>query len=215
MTRIITTSDFHGNLPVVPECDLLLLAGDMCPAYAPADQAKWLDTHFRKWLEEAPAKEIVGIAGNHDRIFENHPDLVPKGLRWHYLQDSFTTLFGLIIHGTPWQLPFWGSFNLSDGRLTEVYKKIPDNADIIISHGPPFGIHDTIKKPDGGVIHTGSASLKKRILEVKPKLCLFGHIHEAYGTTTESDIIFANVSLVNDELKISHEPMSFELSLSG
>jgi Icc-related predicted phosphoesterase len=210
MTRIIATSDFHGRLPQIASCDLLLLAGDLCPSKTPAEQALWLDTTFRNWLDSVPAKEIVAIGGNHDHIFEKEPELVPKNLKLHYLQDSSITLFGLTIYGTPWQLPFWGSFNLSDGRLSEIYKKVPEKTDIIISHGPPYGICDAIINGKS-VIHTGSASLKKRVLEVKPKLCIFGHIHNAYGLTEEDDITFANVSLVNDDLEIAHEPLLFTL----
>ena len=208
MTRIIATSDFHGKLPPIPECDLLLIAGDICPAGDPLKQAKWLNTTFRTWLDSIPAKEVVAIAGNHDQIFERAPELVPKNLKWHYLQDSFITLYGLTIYGTPWQLPFWGAFNLTEGRLAEIYTKIPTTTDIIISHGPPYGIHDEVPNK----IHTGSTSLLTRTLQIKPKLLLFGHIHNAYGQTTRDGTTFANVSLVNDDLKVAHQPMLFELA---
>lgn len=211
MTRVIATSDFHGRLPEIEETDLLLIAGDICPSKQPPEQSIWLDTTFRSWLDKVPAKEIVLIAGNHDHIFEKAPELVPKNLKFHYLQDSSITLFGITIYGTPWQLPFWGSFNLSDGRLTEIYKKIPEHVDIIISHGPPFGICDTIINGKS-VIHTGSTALKKRVLEVKPKFCIFGHIHNAYGSKIEEEITFANVSLVNDDLEIVNKPLSFTLT---
>ena len=214
MTKIVATSDFHGNLPDIPPCDILIIAGDLCRGSNGADQSSWLDTKFRSWLEKVPAKEIVAIAGNHDHIFETTPHLIPNNLKWHYLQDSFVVINSLTIFGTPWQLPFWGAFNLSDGRLEEIYKKIPQNTDIIISHGPPHGIKDEIypkTSSKNSVIHTGSTSLRKRVLEIKPKLCLFGHIHESYGTHVEDGITFANVSLVDDELKIAHEPMIFEI----
>ncbi|MBM3193385.1 MAG: metallophosphoesterase [Chlamydiae bacterium] len=210
MTKIIATSDFHGKLPKIPPADLLLIAGDICPSKTPQEQAIWLDTTFRAWLNDLSVKEVVIVAGNHDHIFEKDKDLVPKNLKLHYLQDSSITLFGITIFGTPWQLPFWGSFNLSDGRLTEIYKKIPEHVDIIISHGPPFGICDTISNGKS-IIHTGSISLKKRVLEVKPKFCIFGHIHNAYGIAKEEEITFANVSLINDDLEIAHELLAFTL----
>jgi Icc-related predicted phosphoesterase len=216
MTKIVATSDFHGNLPTIPECDLLIIAGDICPSKAPLEQAAWLDTTFRSWLDSTLAKEVVAIAGNHDQIFEKAPELIPNGLRWHYLQDSSITLFDLLIYGTPWQLPFWGAFNLADDKLTEVYKKIPEKTDIIVSHGPPYGLHDQIitKKPDGktSIFHTGSVSLQERIFDIKPKLCLFGHIHTAFGSVSENGTTFANVSLVNDDLKVTNSPVIFELN---
>ena len=215
MTKIVATSDFHGNLPPIPDCDLLIIAGDICPSKAPLEQAAWLDTTFRRWLDSISAKEVVAISGNHDQIFEKAPELVPKGLRWHYLQDSSITLFDLLIYGTPWQLPFWGAFNLSDEELVQVYKKIPDNTDIIISHGPPFGLHDQVvtKKPDGKttIFHTGSVALQERVFDIKPKFCIFGHIHSGFGSVLENETIFANVSLVNDDLQFAHSPVIFDI----
>ena len=211
MTRVIATSDFHGNLPPIPECDLLLIAGDICPSGPPLKQSIWLDTTFRTWLEKIPATEIVIIAGNHDLIFEKAPELLPPNLRCHYLQDTSITLFGLHIYGTPWQLPFWGAFNKADHLLFEIYANIPENTDIIISHGPPYRLLDTITHA-GKTIHTGSKSLLEKTLEIKPKLCLFGHIHIAYGKLEQNGIVFANVALVDDHLKVRNEPMTFEFT---
>src|SRR2546423_393204 len=89
--RIVAMSDLHGYLPeAVPECDLLLLAGDVAPAtnHGIPFQAGWLDQHFRRWLRRLPARKIVGIAGNHDLIFDHEPQRVPHDLPWTYLQDS-------------------------------------------------------------------------------------------------------------------------------
>ena len=68
MINIIAVSDLHARLPNIPPCDLLLIAGDICPDGSAMTQAKWLDTSFRAWLEKIPAKEIVGIADNPARI---------------------------------------------------------------------------------------------------------------------------------------------------
>jgi hypothetical protein len=67
----------------VPPCDLLLLAGDLCPLaeHAPAVQAEWLDGPFREWLGALAAGAIAAIAGKHDLVFEQAPDLVPSAPR--------------------------------------------------------------------------------------------------------------------------------------
>lgn len=77
MVHIVATADLHGILPEIAPCDILLSGGDICPDVAPLLQVKWLDQPFRKWLENVPAKEIIGIAGNHDKIFEHGPHLIP------------------------------------------------------------------------------------------------------------------------------------------
>jgi Icc-related predicted phosphoesterase len=214
MIRILAISDLHGQLPDIPPCDLLLIAGDICPDGSKAFQAKWLDTSWRNWLEKIPAKEVVAVAGNHDRLFEKDLHLIPKDLRWHYLQDSSIILFGLKIYGTPWQLPFWGAFNLSDKLLETVYEKIPDGIDIVISHGPPFGLFDEVPSYLETPLHTGSLSLRRRLLKVKPKLVVFGHIHCSFGQTNLEDVLFANVSLLNNEMEMVHSPVAFSFEIS-
>ena len=205
MIRIAATSDLHGRLPDVPACDLLIIGGDICPGGSMAFQKNWLDTACRDWLEKIPAKEIIAIAGNHDLIFEQAPHLVPKDMPWYYLEDSEIELQGFKFYGTPWQLPFWGAFNLDEKGLALKYRNIPHDVDILISHGPPFGIGDEV--PAG---HQGSVSLRDKIFEIKPKLVVYGHIHPAFGMWKIDDIIFANVSLLNDAMEIVNKPVLFE-----
>src|SRR5262245_1002245 len=118
--KIVAMSDMHGQLPArVPACDLLLLGGDVTPVedHSIGFQASWLDREFRDWLQAQPARKIVGIAGNHDFIFEQAPGLVPE-LPWTYLQDSGIEWEGLKIWGTPWQPIFFDwAFNGDPERL--------------------------------------------------------------------------------------------------
>lgn len=210
MVKIVATADLHGELPEIAECDLLLLAGDLCPEVEPRVQARWLDGPFRKWLNEIPAGEVVCIAGNHDLIFEGNKELVPPGLRCRYLEDSLIELFGLRIYGTPWQLPFWGAFNLQENALAEKYRDIPSKIDIFMSHAPPYCIADGVPVRDE-ILHTGSVSLRKKAFEIRPKLFICGHIHCAYGIVELEDIIFANVSLLDDSMIAVNPPVVFEL----
>lgn len=213
MVHIVASSDFHGTLPEIPECDILLIGGDICPEGSLAQQAAWLNDPFRKWLLSVKACEIVGIAGNHDLIFEGAEHLVPSGLNWHYLKDSTIELSGLKIYGTPWQLPFWGAFNLEEVKLAEKYQNIPKDIDILLSHSPAFGIFDEVPLHDAvNYVHTGSKALLNKALEIKPKLFICGHVHCSTGITKFNDIIFANVALLNDAMEVSHPPVAFDIA---
>ena len=72
--RIVALSDQHGHLPRIPQCDLLIVAGDVCPdrfgpflaMHAPEEQRAWFDRHVRPWLAEAPATHTILTWGNHD-----------------------------------------------------------------------------------------------------------------------------------------------------
>jgi hypothetical protein len=215
---VVAASDLHGHLPDVPGCDLLLLAGDLCPVtdHSSATQAQFLVGPFKDWLESVPAKHVVGIAGNHDFVFERDPDLVPRGLRWTYLQDSGAVVGGFNVYGTPWQPWFYDwAFNLrTEDEMAAKWAKIPTGTDILVCHGPPRGYGDQTIRGD----HTGSTTLLERIREVRPRLVVFGHIHEGRGRWTlpgerpdERDVVLANVSLVDVRYRLAHEPMTFEL----
>src|SRR5947209_22361 len=133
---ISAISDQHGVLPAIPACDLLLIAGDVCPAtnHGIDFQASWLNTEFRRWLQSlGHVKHIIGIAGNHDLIFEQAPFLVPSDLPWTYLQDSLTEVAGFRIWGTPWQPWFFDwAFNGRPDELQRKWLLMPNALDVIV-----------------------------------------------------------------------------------
>ena len=211
--KIVALSDLHGQLPRnVPACDLLLLAGDLTPVtnHGLNFQASWLDGEFRFWLKRQPARKIIGIAGNHDLVFEHAPEKVPRDLPWTYLQDSGITWEGLHIWGTPWQPWFWDwAFNGNPEQLQRQWALIPNGTDILIVHGPPRGYGDGVPGGDG-VRLCGCPHLLERIKEVQPRLVVFGHIHEGRGEWQLGPTRLANVTSVDAEYRAAHEPFVFE-----
>jgi Icc-related predicted phosphoesterase len=211
--KIVAVSDLHGILPSVPSCDLLLIAGDICPVgnHDLDYQASWLDTDFRAWLKSQPARQTVFVAGNHDFIFQNLPEQVPQNLPAVYLEDSAFHWNGLTIWGTPWQPWFhdW-AFNLYEPQLKEKWDLIPPPTDILVVHGPPQGYGDGVPSRQG-VRRTGSPSLLARIETIQPKLVVFGHIHEGRGQWQVGKSTLANVTLLNEKYEPVYEPFVFEL----
>jgi Icc-related predicted phosphoesterase len=208
----------HGNLHLkVPESDILLIAGDMCPAKRSAAlsikmQHDWLDNDFKLWLREQPVKECVAVAGNHDWIFETNPDMVPKiSNNFHYLEDSEVSLFGLRIYGTPVQLPFYNwAFNRDENQIKRYWNNIHDNIDIILLHSPPYGILDKVSH-DNSDKNIGSISLNERIDKVRPKLVVFGHNHNEYGIVEKDGIKYVNASLLTEQYKMKKLPIVVEI----
>ena len=78
--------------------------------------------------------------------------------------------------------------------------------DVLITHCPPYGILDVV---DGE--HQGSSSLMERVMQIKPKYHIFGHIHEGYGKYEENGTTFLNVSVLDSWYRMLREPVSFEV----
>jgi Icc-related predicted phosphoesterase len=197
--RVVALSDIHGFLPHIPECDLLVISGDLCPleSHDIAFQARWLDTTFRAWLQTVPARHIVAVAGNHDFVFEQMPEMVPD-LDWHYLKDQAITIDGLLLFGSPWQPWFhdWAFNAPAQGGELFLAKKFvlaPEGCQLFICHGPPKGHGDV---NDRGLT-CGSQALTERLEQLQPALMVCGHIHEGYGISEIGRTMVVNASYVD------------------
>ena len=174
------TSDFHGRTPPqIPECDLLLIAGDIVPGEHGFLTYQWLE----KWVRSLDC-EVVAVAGNHDF----HSKHLRSLFSWTYLEDEYADVCGLKVWGSPWSPTFghW-AFMRDDSGLAEIWDKIPTDVDVIISHGPPRGFGDLVRlhhSPNAGQ-HVGSVTLYNRLCYQhfpNLKLLACGHIHEGYGS---------------------------------
>jgi len=180
---IRAVSDLHGHLPDVPACDLLLIAGDICPLTdgRAAVQAAWLDGPCRAWLQGLPVGHVVVVAGNHDFVFEQ-PERVPP-LPWTYLQDRLVTVGGLRVYGTPWT-PIAGhwAFQATAEELAQRLASMPTGLDVLVSHFPPRGFGDCVRPRDYSLlsgcppeVHIGSDALLGVIDRGGPGLVVYGH----------------------------------------
>lgn len=216
VSRVLATADLHGNLPAIPDCDVLLVAGDICPDFLNGwdkgrdRQKQWLDFSFRPWLEELRDRgiEVVGIAGNHDWVFERGWLWRQLELPWTYLLDNMTTLHGLRIYGTPWvpNLPGWAFYG-SPAMLEARAWSIPSDIDILLSHGPPHGAVDRVC----GGYHVGDRHLSEALPTLSPKALVCGHIHEAFGYADVEGISVYNVSHVDENYNVAHVPVEIVL----
>jgi hypothetical protein len=201
----------HGHLPEIPDADLLLIGGDLVPIthHDLPWSRDWLAASFRPWLGGVAARmPVVGVAGNHDFIFQDNPDQVPE-LPWTYLQDSETKFRGLRIWGSPWQPWFYDwAFNLREPELCEKWELIPGGTNILLLHGAPFGHGDL---SFDGHHNLGSPSLARRIEVVWPQLVVFGHIHCGYGMTDEGGTVYVNASHMDERYKPVNPPIVVEL----
>ncbi|WP_445711663.1 metallophosphatase domain-containing protein [Flavobacterium sp.] len=200
-------SDTHGlhNKLTLQGGDILIHAGDVSVR---GTESEVLD--FLNWFKKQPYTYKIFIAGNHDWFFEKESQeyiksIIPKDVI--YLNDSGVCIEGVNIWGSPIQPTFFNwAFNRARGKEIDAHwQLIPNNTDILITHGPPFGVLDKIIK--GQTV--GCEMLLDKVREIKPKLHVFGHIHEAYGLHKHEEVTYSNASVLNVKYLCVNQPIDW------
>lgn len=222
--RITLISDTHTKHNLVskdlPGGDLLIHAGDfMNSGWNPTEAAA-----FFKWLDDIDNYDTkVFIAGNHDRWMQD-ASVEAKGIltgykNIDYLEDERMELWlseeldhQISIYGSPWQPEFcnW-AYNLPRGgwELEQKWNDIPNDIDILITHGPAQTYLDTSGAPYNTPL-LGCELLKERVELIKPKIHVCGHIHGGYGYYYNGHTHFFNASMLNERYEYAHEPFTFD-----
>jgi Icc-related predicted phosphoesterase len=188
---ISDTHNLHKDLKI-PDGDILIHAGDMT-CVGGVDEIQG----FNQWLSTLPHRHKIVIAGNHDLYLEAVPSmanaLITQAI---YLNDSGIEIEGLKIWGSPISPNYqdW-AFNRERGKaIRKHWEMIPADTDILITHCPPFGILDF----DDRGKHEGCQDLLEIVQQkVKPRLHIFGHLHDAHGQIQIGETLFVNASIVN------------------
>ena len=217
--KITFISDTHGKHNQVtsslPGGDLLIHAGDISSmGYKHEIQ------EFCKWFNSLDNYTVkVFIAGNHDFGFQKEPEMTKEivgSYKWiDYLQDNFLgygvdTENYVKIYGSPWQPEFhsW-AFNLPKGglELEQAWEEIPEDTDILVTHGPAFGYLDTIM---GQHDNLGCELLTKRIKTIKPKIHVCGHIHSGRNIVFDDGTLFINASVLDEQYQYTQKPITID-----
>lgn len=146
-----------------------------------------------------------------NKTLEDFPNII-------YLNDESTEIMGLKIWGSPIQ-PWFHDWAFNRQRGEEIKKHwdmIPNDADIVITHGPPRGILDRISpkfERYNENPNVGCDDLLEAIQRVKPKVSVFGHIHEGYGKIEKDGTTFINASCLTDNYKPMNPPQFLTLEI--
>ena len=228
---ISDTHNFHKYLTskgmgkILPEGDLLIHSGDLT-GLGRKDEVEEVFQWFKE-IASHYTHGIVFIAGNHDKSFDpkfNYLDNQRKKPDWleeklaslpnniHYLENSGLTIERLKIWGSPITPWFYGdrwAFNKHRGEeINNVWNTIPNDTDVIITHGPPAKIGDFIPSSRE---YVGCSDLLHRIQVIQPKLVCFGHIHEGYGMTYDENTTYINASTCNLHYEPVNAPIEFDI----
>lgn len=206
--KIIAAADTHGlhGSMQIPDGDVFIHAGDFSALHTLEEVEQFAD-----WLSQQPHRHKVVIAGNHELFFETALGgaavvaLRKAGII--YLEDTSVIIDGVKIFGSPWTPSFqnW-AFMLPRGEvLRKKWMQIPLDTDVLVTHGPPAGIFDHAHNLD-----LGCSELLSVVKRVRPRLHIFGHIHEQYGVKKCWGITFANASICDHANRVNRNPLAIE-----
>lgn len=234
-TRITCMSDTHGKHRnvLVPKCDVLIHAGDFTKS-GEGNIVSDIGDFFQEILNDGRAKKVVCIAGNHDITFQAetyrhnwklfHPQsgmadgtILKNELKdkCNYLEDQSLTENNVQYYGSPWT-PIYGhcwAFMKDRNEIHEKWSAIPSSTDVLITHGPPLGRGDLAKTQySRHGTRAGCLTLLQTVQNrVKPRIHIFGHIHEGAGCSFDGTTIYANASNCTIRYKPEQECVVIDL----
>lgn len=216
--KILCLSDTHGmhhkiQLPDLSDIDIITHTGDFSST---GDEIS-ID-HFLCWFSDLPVKHKLLVAGNHDKYVMHYNDrfkIKCAVLGVTYLQDSGCEIGGIKFFGSPWVNKFYNwAFMAYEKDLSKIYKLIPKDTQVLLSHGPAQGYLDFVPRIGGG--HVGSLALRNKVKRLKDlKYHVFGHIHCGAGIleieTKSNKYTAVNASILDDNYRITNQPIVIEI----
>jgi len=237
ITHISDTHNKHNQLNgLLPGGDLLIHSGDISSLGRETEVkrfVKWFNdinnytnkifiagnhdmTFDREQLLRDKLAHFEGKTEYDTECAEGKPAWLEELLGIHlrpnvfYLENNFVILDDVKIWGSPITPSFgygW-AFNKDRGYdINQIWNRIPNDTDIVITHGPIYGYCDRTNREG---LNVGCDQLYHRLNEVKPQLHFSGHIHEAYGYRhTDWGYAFNGCNCDLSYL-VNNKPMTFE-----
>lgn len=230
--RVVCISDTHSKHRglVLPDGDLLIHAGDFTMR-----GYQYEVTGFFDWFADQPFGRKVCIAGNHDWHMEKGVTQAEldsiRDRKIDYLHDSEVVIDGVKIWGSPYQPEFFDwAFNVQRGReIQKHWDLIPRDVDIVVTHGPVLGHHDTVVDytDPSETVNVGCKNLKQTLDSIVPSVHVCGHIHCGYGSviagglgpvgaggrgsTSDGSTLYINASILNEAYAVENKPIVFDI----
>ncbi len=232
--KVIALADTHGKhseltqhiqdlLDSDPDIRMIIHAGDAADVYDPLLNRQEL-RRFLRWFESFDVEYRVFVPGNHDTGIEYFPSVLSEFSDVDFLIHQELIVEGIRFFGSPFTPSFhnW-AYNVDRNLLESYWSQIPERTDVLITHGPAYGIGDAtnIGLPKGVVKGFGDVHLLHRVQEIQPKYHIFGHFHDTLTELTiknngihRQDGIktkFCNVSMVDTNRNVVNSPRILEI----
>ena len=207
--RLIFMSDLHTYQPEIPDGDVLVVSGDISHRGGQGEMRE-----MGVFLNNLPHDRKILIAGNHELTLEKDKEKALGWLdlngSWKYLENEEVIIEDVKFWGSPYT-PTYGdwAFMMEEIDLKDLWDEIPEDTDVVITHGPPRG---TLDETTHGA-RAGSYWLAKRMMKINPSIHAFGHIHEARGTVWKDSTLYVNAAICNVRYHPVNKPIEVEIDI--
>lgn len=215
--RLVFISDTHNQFSDVelPDGDILIHCGDALSYGNEREMQQFCDDSARL---HGRYRLILYTPGNHDRCVELNPNYWERRLRTYDVTMLLHRTFefeGTVFFGSPYTPEFYDwSFMYPRGEGEHYWRQIPDETDVVFTHGMPFGILDETGRllDNGDDDRAGCPALRRRLDELKPKVFAGGHLHLQGGQQVNIDgTTFINAAICDDGYRPTRSPMVVDI----
>lgn len=205
--RLVLLSDTHELQAEadVPPGEILIHAGDFTMFSRSARAIK----DFDRWLGELPHRSKIICPGNHEIFLQSDPSNRSLISNATVLINKGIEVAGLRVWASPVTRSGPAFCVRSDEDRRRLYASIPGDTDVLITHGPPYGILDCSPSSDQ---HQGDPVLLEAVQRVRPQLHVFGHIHGGYGIVEGEHTTFANAAMLGLHGDLDKQPLVMRIT---
>lgn len=199
---------------IINDVDVIVHCGDASNTKSAAINNNELHD-FLEWYSDLDFPTKIFVPGNHDVSWEagmikesDYPDI-------EFLIHESINIDGVNFFGSPYTPTFgtgW-AYNKARHHIGKLWEEIPDDTNILITHGPPKGVLDLSHISGSNFEAVGCKSLFNRVFELPQlKYHLFGHIHDEKnilnsGYRIYNDIVFINASMTDLNYTLINQPI--------
>ena len=202
------------------EADVIIHAGDRSNSKVTAVNDHQLRDCLTWLTSLTNVKHKIFVPGNHDvSLFHglikanDYPEII-------FLINKEIIIDDVKFYGSP-VTPTFGvnwAWNCKRGKIDKYWQRIPEDTNVLITHGPPYGINDNTRDYGNKIEQVGCKNLLNRVLDIQPDYHIFGHLHDEVGIFNNGvrtlgekcKTTFVNPSIVNLKHQVVNKPIVLE-----
>lgn len=190
--NLLVCSDIHGSkkaLKMIKNAveddpfDAVVICGDLTTDGSP---------RFARALLDSLHTKVIAVPGNCDsKAVASLLDFAGASVHGKVAEVSSVRFFGF--GGAP-PSPYKMPFEVPEEVMAQRLREVGVRGGVMVTHAPALGMND--RSTSGH--NMGSKAILDVASELRPRLALSGHIHEARGETVSRGTVFVNPGAAKD-----------------